>query len=95
MKMVSSAALVFCTVAVYLSVAQAWVMLDGAGVVFAELGASPDVTVTVLDVVGVNDVWDKSPWPYTVTVSDNEGDPGASTRFSWFGIAVKVHVAVA
>src|SRR5437667_1477483 len=69
--MVSSAELVFLTVTSYLRVTQA---ACGPGssplVVFAVVGASSDVTVTVLEVFGANVTEAaRSEWPFTVTLS--------------------------
>jgi hypothetical protein len=67
----SSAALVFATVTLYLTVRHAAIG-PGASplVVVAVVGASSDTTVTVLDVAGVNvEVLTSDEWPFTVTVS--------------------------
>src|SRR3989442_1096511 len=61
---------VFATSTLYLTVTQAWVLATQPLVIVAELGASVDVTVTVLESVGAKvTVLTRSEWPYTVTLS--------------------------
>ena len=91
MNIFSSAALVFCTVAVYLTVAQIFVVVAGPGLVFAELGASEESTVTGFDVPEI-DVLDMSPCPNAVIVSVMPG-VAPKPRFSTPGVALKVQVA--
>jgi hypothetical protein len=87
-KIVSSAALVFCTTAVNLSVTQTLVVVVGVGVVFAELGASSEKTDTVSDVPETSLLEAISPWPKAVIVSVNVGF--TCGRFSTFGVDVNV-----
>src|SRR5258708_10648948 len=84
---VSSAPLLLCTSTLYLTVAQALVVVTNPLVIVAVLGASSDVTVTLLDKVGPKcAVAARSEWPLTVTVSVTEA-------FSPWS-AVKSHVPV-
>jgi hypothetical protein len=81
---VSSAPLLLCTSTLYLTVAQALVVVTNPLVIVAELGASEDVTVTVLDESGPKVVLElRSEWPVTLTVS-------VTDRFSPWA-TVKVH----
>jgi len=85
----SSAPLVLLTSALYLTVAQAAVVLTTPLVTIAVLGASVDVTVTLLDGGDVNvELVFNVEWTDAVTVSVNPA------RFSPT-IAVKEHVPVA
>jgi hypothetical protein len=86
MKIFSSAAPVFCTPAVYLTVAQMFALVAGPGLVFAELGASEDVTVTGFDVPEI-DVLDISPCPVTLIVS-------VILANSTLGVDLKLQVAL-
>ena len=79
--------LVFFTSTLYLTVAQALVVVTNPLVIVAELGASSDLTVTVLDEVGPKcAVLTRSEWPFTVTASVTV----ASSPWT----AVKSHVAL-
>src|SRR5579864_7039129 len=87
----SSLELVFCTVAVYLTVEQMLVVAAGPGVVFAELGASEEVTLTKFDVPEI-DVLDMSPTALTLiwsVISAMVPTP----RFSTFGVALNWQIA--
>jgi hypothetical protein len=84
----SSNPLVFATSTLYLTVAQAAVVPTTPFVTVAVLGASEDVTVTLLDEVGPKvEVVLIDEWPDAVTVS--------VTVLSSFWSAEKVHVPVA
>src|SRR5260370_37999706 len=84
---VSSNPLPLCTSTLYLTVAQALVVVTNPLVIVAELGASSDLTVTVLDEVGPKcAVLTRSEWPFTVTASVTV----ASSPWT----AVKSHVAL-
>jgi len=85
----SSTPLELCTSTAYLTVAQPAARLSTLLVVVAVLGASEDVTVTLLDWVLVKvELLLRDEWPDALTVSVKP------TRFSPTG-AVKVHVSVA
>jgi hypothetical protein len=84
----SSAVLVFLTSTLYLTVAQAAVVLTTPLVTVAVLGASVDVTVTLLDICENLELELTDEWPDAVTVSVNP-DKFSPT------VAVKVHVPVA
>jgi len=84
----SSAPLVLATSTLYLTVAQAAWVLTTPLVVFAVLGASEDVTVTLLDVVANVKLVLMDEWPNAVATSVNP-DKFSPT------VAVKVHVPVA
>jgi hypothetical protein len=72
----------------YLTVAQAAVVLATLLFIFAVLGASEDVTVTLLDVCENEELVLRDEWPDTVTVSVSP-DTFSPT------VALKVHVPVA
>jgi hypothetical protein len=84
----SSAELVFFTATLYLTVAQAASVATKPFVVVAVLGASDDVTVTLLEPCENVELVLRVEWPYAVTVSVSP-DTFSPT------VAVKVHVPVA